>query len=102
LDRERRRSPKQINNLQTQRATPRRRIVMSASDPGATIKDERVNGIIADYLRAIERGEVPDRAALLARHAEFTTELSAFFADHDRFRQVAAPLAEALTLPPGE
>jgi tRNA A-37 threonylcarbamoyl transferase component Bud32 len=75
---------------------------MSASDPGATIKDERVNGIIADYLRAIERGEVPDRAALLARHVEFTTELSAFFADHDRFRQVAAPLAEALTLPPGE
>jgi eukaryotic-like serine/threonine-protein kinase len=75
---------------------------MSASDPDATIKDERVNGIIADYLRAIERGEVPDRAALLARHVEFTAELSAFFADHDRFRQVAAPLAEALTLPPGE
>jgi tetratricopeptide (TPR) repeat protein len=75
---------------------------MSASDPGATIKDERVNGIIADYLRAIERGEVPDRAALLARHAEFAKELSAFFADHDRFCRVAAPLAEALTLPPGE
>ena len=75
---------------------------MSASDPGATIKDERVNGIIADYLKAIERSEVPDRAALLSRHAEFAKELSAFFADHDGFRRVAAPLADALTLPPGE
>jgi len=75
---------------------------MSASDPSASTKDQRVNGIIADYLRAIERGEVPDRGALLARHAEFATELSAFFADHDRFRQAAAPLAEALTLTPGE
>jgi eukaryotic-like serine/threonine-protein kinase len=75
---------------------------MSASDPGATIKDELVNRIIADYLRAVERGEMPDRAALLARHTEFATELSAFFADHDRFRRAAAPLAEALTLPPGE
>jgi hypothetical protein len=75
---------------------------MSASDPDTTTKDERVNGIIADYLRAIERGEAPDRAALLARHAEFAKELSAFFADHDRFRRVAAPLAESLTLLPGE
>jgi tRNA A-37 threonylcarbamoyl transferase component Bud32 len=75
---------------------------MSASDPGATIKDERVNRIIADYLRAIDRREVPDRAALLARHAEFAKELSAFFSDHDRFQRAAAPLAEALTLPPGE
>jgi serine/threonine protein kinase/WD40 repeat protein len=75
---------------------------MSASDPSASTKDERVNGIIADYLRSVERGEVPDRAALLARHAEFATELSAFFVDHDRFRRAAGPLAEALTLPPGE
>jgi hypothetical protein len=62
----------------------------------------QLNGIIADYLGSVERGDVPDRAALLARYAEFAKELSAFFADNDRFLRVAGPLAEALTLPPGE
>jgi serine/threonine protein kinase len=73
---------------------------MSTPDPGATTQDESVNRIIADYLQSIERGEVPDRAALLARHPELANELSAFFADHDRFQKGAAPLAQALTLPP--
>jgi eukaryotic-like serine/threonine-protein kinase len=73
---------------------------MSASDPSTSAKDERVNRIIADYLQAIERGEVPDRAALLACHPDLADELSAFFADHDRFQKGAVPLANALTLPP--
>jgi len=68
---------------------------MSGSDPRTSTKDERVNGIIAEYLRCVERGDVPDRAALLARHAELATELSAFFADHDQFRRAAVPLADA-------
>ena len=75
---------------------------MSASDADRTITDARVNQIIADYLQSIERGEVPDRAWLLVRHADIAQELSAFFADHDRFQRAAAPLADALTLPPGE
>jgi tRNA A-37 threonylcarbamoyl transferase component Bud32 len=73
---------------------------MSASDSDCTTGEARVNQIIADYLQAIERGEVPDRAGLLARHADIVAELSAFFADHDRFQRAAAPLADALTLPP--
>jgi WD40 repeat protein/tRNA A-37 threonylcarbamoyl transferase component Bud32 len=72
---------------------------MSASDPSTSSKDERVNEIIAHYLQAIERGEVPDRAGLLAGHPDLANELSAFFADHDRFQKGAVPLAEALTLP---
>jgi tRNA A-37 threonylcarbamoyl transferase component Bud32 len=75
---------------------------MSASDSESSPKDRRVNEIVADYLRSIERGESPDRAALLAGHADLANELTAFFADHDRFRRAAAPLAEALTLPPCE
>jgi serine/threonine protein kinase len=75
---------------------------MSASDSGSSTKDARVNQIVADYLRSIERSELPDRAALLARHADLANELTAFFADHDRFRRAAAPLADALTLPPCE
>jgi serine/threonine protein kinase len=75
---------------------------MSAPDSSASTKDERLNGVIAEYLRSIERGEFPDRAELLALHPEFADDLQAFFADHDRFRRAATPLAQALTLPPGE
>jgi serine/threonine protein kinase len=75
---------------------------MSASDSGNSTSDAPINRIIADYLQSIEKGEVPDRASLLARHAEIAEELSAFFADHDRFQRAAAPLADALTLPPSE
>jgi hypothetical protein len=60
---------------------------MSASDSQSATKDRRVNEIVADYLRSIERGELPDRAALLARHGDLANELAAFFADHDRFRR---------------
>jgi tRNA A-37 threonylcarbamoyl transferase component Bud32 len=73
---------------------------MSASESTALTKEERVNRIVAEYLQSIERGEVPDRAALLAGHPDLADELSAFFADHDRFQKFAAPLAGALTLPP--
>jgi tRNA A-37 threonylcarbamoyl transferase component Bud32 len=75
---------------------------MSASDSGNSTRDERINQIVAEYLRSIERGEVPDRSGLLARHADIAEELSAFFADHDRFQRAAAPLAGALTLPPSD
>jgi WD40 repeat protein/predicted Ser/Thr protein kinase len=75
---------------------------MSASNSESSTKDKRVNEIVADYLRSIERGELPDRAALLAGHVDLANELTAFFADHDRFRRAAAPLADALTLPPCE
>src|SRR5580704_14370060 len=75
---------------------------MSAADSENSTKDKRVNEIVADYLRSIERGELPDRTALLARHVDLANELTAFFADHDRFRRAAAPLADALTLPPSE
>jgi tRNA A-37 threonylcarbamoyl transferase component Bud32 len=75
---------------------------MSASDSESSTKDRRVNEIVADYLRSIERGELPDRAALIAGHVDLANELTAFFADHDRFWRAAAPLADALTLPPCE
>ena len=51
---------------------------------------------------SIERGELPDRAALIAGHVDLANELTAFFADHDRFGQAAAALANALTLPLSE
>ena len=50
---------------------------------------------IADYLQAVERGEKPDRAALLAAHPGLAVELAAYFNDLDKMDRMAAPLRMA-------
>jgi WD40 repeat protein len=45
---------------------------------------ESVDRVIADYLQAVERGQVPDRAALLRDHPDVADQLKSFFADYDR------------------
>src|SRR5579871_4359089 len=68
-----------------------------------------VDAIIADYLRAIDAGNPPERSELLAKYPQFADELRAFFDDLDGVEQAAAPLREiampkdpanAETLPP--
>ncbi len=48
--------------------------------------------MIADHLQAVERGESPDRSALIAAQPELAGELAAYFADLDRLNQIASPL----------
>jgi predicted Ser/Thr protein kinase len=48
--------------------------------------------VIAGYLQAAERGEHPDRPALLAAHPNLRGELAAYFSDLDRMNRMAAPL----------
>jgi hypothetical protein len=78
-------------------------------------REQHVNQVVAAYLEAERQGRAPDRADLLRRHPDLADELRSFFADRDRFRQLAEPLrglappapaaanaAAAPTLAPGE
>jgi len=48
--------------------------------------------VIAEYLQAVEAGQVPNRQDLLERHPELAEPLCVFFADFDRVDLHAAPL----------
>src|SRR5262245_18488252 len=74
---------------------------MTPSRPDDT---NHLGAVLAEYLQAVERGERPDRSALLAAHPDLAAELRAYFADHDRLNRLAAPLhlsdPEAVTVGP--
>ena len=85
---------------------------MTKPEPADQVREERLNQIVADYLQALEAGQVPDRDKLLAQYPDLAADLQSFFADHDRIRQLAATPGEverpeqkpsdleATTLPP--
>jgi serine/threonine protein kinase len=57
-------------------------------------KEERLQEVIAAYLRDIEAGRNPDRAEILARHPDLAGELQEFFAGQEQLGRLAAPLRQ--------
>src|SRR5439155_1986781 len=54
--------------------------------------EDPIDAVIAEYVRQIEAGEVPNREALLDGHPALAEQLRAFFADYDRLDRQAAEL----------
>ncbi len=57
-------------------------------------KEERLDSVIADYIRVSEAGGSPDRSALLRQFPEFAAELKQFFAQRDHLNRLADPIRE--------
>jgi hypothetical protein len=71
-------------------------------------RDERLQVVLLDYLKAVDAGHSPSRDELLRCHPDLAGELDAFFADQARVDRAVDPFrttgqqqtAEAPTLPP--
>ncbi len=63
-------------------------------------QEERLQEVIAAYLRDIEAGRNPDQAEILARHPELAGELQSFFDGQDHIGRIAAPLRQVVETPP--
>jgi serine/threonine protein kinase/WD40 repeat protein len=52
-------------------------------------REQRLQEILHDYLRAVDAGQAPDRQDLLRRHPDFASDLTAFFQDQSKLSHLA-------------
>jgi serine/threonine protein kinase/formylglycine-generating enzyme required for sulfatase activity len=57
--------------------------------------NELLDQVVADYVRAVERGDAPDREQLVLKYPELADELSEFFRRRDRMEKLVDPLRRA-------
>ncbi len=63
----------------------------SASVPD---RNERLEAVIADCIRAFDGGNIPDRAQWLQQYPEFATELKQFFTQREHLNRLADPIRD--------
>src|SRR3984957_1252499 len=62
---------------------------MNQTPSNPSDREQRLQDVLAGYIQAVEAGQTPDRAELLARHPDLADELASFFANRDAFAGVA-------------
>jgi eukaryotic-like serine/threonine-protein kinase len=62
---------------------------------GDSDREERRNHVLLAYVEALEQGQEPDRAQLLAEHPDLRPDLEVFLAGHDEMARLTAPLRAA-------
>jgi hypothetical protein len=67
---------------------------MSGRDESPGDREDRLDAVVAAYLKELDSGVLPDRRAWLARHPEFYDELSDFFEDREQIESITAPLRD--------
>ncbi len=68
---------------------------MNVPDQPTESHADLFDAVIADYVKQVAAGAVPDRGALLARYADLADRLRRFFADHDRLGAPIGALHQA-------
>src|SRR5262245_45945403 len=61
------------------------------NEPASLPSSPRLESAIVEFHLQLERGQTPDRAALLQQYSDVADELAEFFADHDRLSNLARP-----------
>jgi serine/threonine protein kinase/tetratricopeptide (TPR) repeat protein len=77
---------------------------MANEQQDSNSREERVNDAIAAYFQVADAGQAPSRQDFLGQHPDLAVELAAFFADRDKFHELAdpiRPLAEPHHAPAG-
>jgi WD40 repeat protein/tRNA A-37 threonylcarbamoyl transferase component Bud32 len=64
---------------------------MSEASSPALERERRLQDVLAGYIEAVEAGQAPDRADLLARHPDLAASLLEFFANQDGLSALAHP-----------
>jgi serine/threonine protein kinase/WD40 repeat protein len=65
---------------------------MSAQPTENSLREQRLQEVIAAYLEGVAAGQAPARADLLARHPDVAADLQRFFTGHDQIQRVAGPM----------
>jgi serine/threonine protein kinase len=79
---------------------------MSVNGTDSLEREQRLDDILTDYLKAVDAGQTPDRQQLLHEFPELADELGEFFSQQDKLDRWARPLRPAATqraeaTPPG-
>jgi serine/threonine-protein kinase len=75
---------------------------MSPDETGSFGREQRLDEVIAEYLRAIADSKQVDLQEWQARYPDLTRELAEFLADRERMERLAEPWRATVSTPPSE